>query len=444
MTSTKPAATSQTKLDNAATLDVKVAVKRTVRFVFEIVSTRKLRIPYAVSIAGKVRDEFKKKPKLVSGDKGSVLVENVEPGQEVCLFLNSDAQPAYRAHPVYAVTPQDRDIVVEIKEKLGKHRDTDRPVALKSESSNQDGSSPIETYSATLTGDIWMKVSHRYAAHEVDELLSPNTDRQIVDAVRSIYQGLKKPSLQLNIGSGTAERKIGIVFSDGDNPRDNIISGYELLSEGLTRVHPAGYAAIFAAAVEAGVDKVVMTSCWRPMLGSIAHRAGLGVDVAYIGPTLVNRKELRKRHSPHTSNVSEKERQLFTDLESALEEQSAARKALRTAENNVKNAGFDSGRLVEAKQKLAEATEANQKADKRTREAEAAWNDERNKNEPAHVRQFRASLLRCERVSQVFDPWLMDINTHDDILPLPNTQRDDNETLHGDHLHITIHEPKII
>jgi hypothetical protein len=67
----------------------------------------------------------------------------------------------------------------------------------------------------------------------------------------------------------------------------------------------------------------------------------------------------------------------------------------------------------------------------------------RNDNESIAVKNFRTSLLACQCVSQVFDPWFMDRNTHDKIAPLPNLQKDHNETLHADHLHITIANPRV-
>lgn len=76
-----------------------------------------------------------------------------------------------------------------------------------------------------------------------------------------------------------------------------------------------------------------------------------------------------------------------------------------------------------------------------------AWNGARNAAEPASVRLFRISLLKCTCIAQLFDPWYMDENTRDDNAPEPNMQRGQstsNERLHAHHLHITVHEPKIL
>lgn len=73
-----------------------------------------------------------------------------------------------------------------------------------------------------------------------------------------------------------------------------------------------------------------------------------------------------------------------------------------------------------------------------------AWNAERDANEPAKVKLFRASLLHCTCVVQLFDPWYMDANTKAGQNPEPNMQKTSNETLHAHHLHVTVFEPKIL
>ena len=91
---------------------------------------------------------------------------------------------------------------------------------------------------------------------------------------------------------------------------------------------------------------------------------------------------------------------------------------------------------------LSAATEKQEKA-------KNTWSDELEKNQPASVKLFRGSLMKCTCVNQLFDPWYMDDNTHDKIAPVPNTQTKDgknesNETLHAHHLHITVEEKKIL
>ena len=73
-----------------------------------------------------------------------------------------------------------------------------------------------------------------------------------------------------------------------------------------------------------------------------------------------------------------------------------------------------------------------------------AWNIERDKGEPNHVHQYRASLLRCACVRQLFDPWFMNIDTHRAGPLEPNMQKSGNETLHAHHLHISVDDPHIL
>jgi len=93
---------------------------------------------------------------------------------------------------------------------------------------------------------------------------------------------------------------------------------------------------------------------------------------------------------------------------------------------------------------LTTARELAAKADVRLNLAEAAWNEERNKNEPSKVRAFRKSLMKSPAVSQIFDPWFMDTNSKDKNAPVANLQISRNEKTHAHHFHITVLEPKIL
>lgn len=295
MGKSNPALVTQTKLENNSSTDVKVATKRVVTYILKISSAKNFSLPYAVSVGGIIPNDFKVKPKRVSGDGGKIIVKDVEPGQEVKLFLNSDAHPAYRANPVYLVTPQARDVVVNILEKRGKHPDADEVVKC---DENNSQNKIDDTYFAVLTGDIWMKVSHKYLSSEVDGIIQSPVDPVILSSVKKIYDGLAQNLLQIDFHSrapANGSKKLLVVFDDGDNARNNIKSGYDFLREGLSRVHPAAYAAVFSAARDSDVEKIEINSGWRPMLGSIAHRAGLGLDINVIGSAKLIVKNCEKR-----------------------------------------------------------------------------------------------------------------------------------------------------
>ncbi len=417
----KVAATSTTKLDNVAgATDVPVASKRKVTYVLHITSTSSFSMPYALAINGKALAAFAKKPARVSGQKGKI-VQLVDAGSKVALFLNSDAHPSYRKAPVYEVTVGAKDIVVTITEKKGKHSDSDTPTLTKA---GTDGK-PDE-YAAPLTGDIWMKVSHAYTRAEAEALIPAGTDPVVKAAVLSMYPAPTAAVLNLQFpdeGKDKPALGLQVTLNDSDNPKQNI-TDYKLLRDGVPRAHPAGYAALFTAAREAGVTKVRVTSCWRPLLGSIAHRAGLGLDVDAVGSVHINRQELRIKSGPHDGNVSDAEKKAFAEVEKADAELKAARVAK------------DDRRTVAAQSKREEAKDL--------------WEQVLALGEPVAIKAFRSSLLRCACVGQLFDPWYMDDNTRDPVEPQANEQRptsgggQSNETLHAHHLHITVLDTNIL
>lgn len=436
----KPALVTPTKLNHEGSLDAKVVKKLKVTYVFEIFSRKDLNLPYAISINGAVPARFNESASKLSCAKGKIEIY-VSSGERVALFLNSDAHPSYRKNPVYSVTPNDCDVLIKIIEKAGKNSETDDP--KESEDITIDNTK-TKIYNALLTGDIWMKISHKYTKTEVDSIISSNFSPSIVENVKKIYDNLRQPVINVVVPSKDLhEQHILISFSDSDNARNNIHKNYDFLTEGLTRAHPAGYAAILSAAIATGIKKVKMSSTWRPMMGSIAHRAGLGLDVEFVGSTQLNRQELRGS-SKNTENVSEEEKRLFSSFESAKKKQSAAHKEVSKVRKELQKASSTSSSIIEAKRQLNESTKAAAEADKVRKTAESSWIAERDRNEPDEVRRFRHALITSPCVSQLFDPWVMDLNTLDNNPAESNTQTDKNETLHAHHLHITIREPKII
>lgn len=429
---------TQTKQNFDGTTDSPVEAERKVTYVFNtaVSDAPVLRIPYAVAVDGDVLPAYKDKPKRL-GESNTITV-SVKPGAKVALYLNSDAHASYRKNPVYEVSPGARDIKVTITEKEGLLKGDDKPVF-----SSTDAKSKTDNYTAPLTGAIWMKISHKYTAAEVDGLIPAGTSAEIKAAVKSIYDGLAKDELTINL-KATATKPastISIEFNDADNPRENI-AGYNPRKDGLPRVHPGGFAALFNAAAEVGIKKLIMSSTWRPLLGSIAHRAGLGLDVNYVGPTRMNRTELRG--GIDTSNVSPEEKRLFSKYIAARKAEESARKAESQARRAYASVKDDPAKAPAAQEALAKAEQASKQAADQRAAAEKPWNEERDKNEPAPVRAFRKALLSSPRVAQLFDPWFIDQNTMDEAPPTPNTQQVRLETLHSHHLHITVYEPNIL
>lgn len=128
--SNKPAATGQTKPNNqSGVTTVAVTPKRKVTYIFKATSSANLSIPYALAVDGTAQAAFAEKPARVAGNGGKIETF-VDQGQIVSLFLNSDAHPSYRKNAVYAVTTGERDVVVRVTEKSGKHTDADTPVRM--------------------------------------------------------------------------------------------------------------------------------------------------------------------------------------------------------------------------------------------------------------------------------------------------------------------------
>lgn len=346
----------------------------------------------------------------------------------------------------------DDDVEIIITEVAGKQDFSDAPEAGKTTKDASTGRT-VQHMTAKLTGDIWMKVSHKYAPSEVEALLPPQTSVEVTSAVKSIYAGLNAPALQIHQSplGGHPARTLTIKFMDSDNPKENI-TAYNLLKDGLPRVHPGGYAALFNAALEHGIETLRVTSCWRPMLGSIAHRAGLGLDVDYVGATPMNRQELRLGKAKDTANVSDDEVRLFKEYEAAIAADKEADAELVAAKKAASAPGLSVEQSRLTQERVTAARKQKEQTNNAASDAKEAWSAERNANEPPHVRLFRASLLRCSCVSQLFDPWFMDANTKDDQEPEPNMQRPlptgrkglSNEELHAHHLHVTVYEPKIL
>lgn len=446
-----PAAASVTRPDNSSGItDSPIKRKRRVTYRFKVTSSSNLIIPYAVAVDGQTLAAYQNKPRRVLGGNGSFDVI-VDQGQRVHLYLNSDAHPSYRTQPVYAITAGDHDIVIQVTERRGQHADADTPVL-------QTAGTPTTPaqYAAPLTGDIWMKVSHRYGAGEVDAFMPAGTAAAVVAAIKSIYNVLPGPTLTVALpAQGEKPAKaLSVKFEDSDNPKRNI-THYSLLADGLPRVHPGGYAALINAALENDIPSLNVTSCWRPMLGSIVHRAGLGLDVNYVGATRMNREELRESIEGHksagngndTDNVSDAEVARFKEYEDAVGATKRADAELEAAKNAAKASGLSAEQRQASNERLSAAEQGVLKSADAEAKKSAAWNDERNAHEPSKVRLYRASLLKCSCVAQLFDPWFMDANTKDQLAPEPNMQRGpqtSNERLHSHHLHVTVHEPKIL
>ena len=193
-----------------------------------------------------------------------------------------------------------------------------------------------------------------------------------------------------------------------------------------------------------GVTSVAVTSGWRPSLGSIAHRAGLGLDTTYLegeGKSVFpNRASLTNGATAGNGNVSAREKVLFREF---LEAKAAV---VAGEQRNRIERDRESGSARQSAPEIADANARINSLRDRENLARRAWNAERDLHEPGLIRKLRERLGDNESVKQLFDPWYMDADTTDKIAPIPNEQRrsNPNERLHNNHLHITVREPKIL
>ncbi len=431
---------------------VRVGPRCKVTYEFDTSATSAgLALPYVAAIDGKVAPEYEEKPASLSRYKRKIELL-VKPGSRIALFLNSDVHPDHRKSPVYALQVGQNDVhvkITEIKGRIGHELPT---VGTRYCRRSPTPGKYIDVYDASLTGDIWMAISHVYTAAEADALLPSDTSPVVRTAVCSIYAGLSRPELVVNFpASDSAPRltlKVEFLEEMLDNVRANT-TWCHWLKDVLPRTHPRAYAALLTEAHAAGVTLVRVTSAWRPMFGSIAHRAGLGLDITYIEGGqkrgFFNRAFLINLKAPRNGNVSERERELWREYQDAKAELEAAKKNRGEAERQLKR-NRDPQKNVQLTSTFVESDARVDAANKRVSSASRNWDDERNRNEPVLIRNLRERLGKNEFVKQLFDPWYMDVNTADSVPPVPNEQRsgNKNERGHNNHLHITVREPKIL
>lgn len=411
---------SCTLTQQGAVTTVSIQARVNVHYEFNTVATASdLKLPYAVAVNGIISSSFETRAKALSAEDRTIKLV-VERGSKVSLFLNSDAMPCHRRSPVYEVHVGNEDVLVKIVERRGVHPGVTPTVGEPCFISS--GGKLMGNYNALLTGDIWMAISHRYNFQEASALLPADLQQEIRDAVLSIYKGLSRRSLTIEFPSIDSKfvppLHVSFDASIDQNARENI-SQCSFLTDVLPRVHPAAYAVLLQEAHCSGITELRFISAWRPMLGSITHRAGLALDVSYAADheekVTLTRIALTSAGGSGGENVTAKEKALH---------QAYVRAAETTASVKKSNAAVS----VLRDTKLREAA------------AKKDWDTEREKNEPRLVQDLRRRLGLNKSVTQVLDPWYIDINTRDTIAPVPNNHKPGIEKIHSNHLHITIVE----
>jgi hypothetical protein len=444
----RPPAAMCTLTEEGAFTIVKVKHRCTVCYEFDTsASNADLALRYVVVVDGNALPTRDGKPSALNGKNRTISVAAL-PGSKVALFLNSDVHPDYQRHPVYAVQVGDNDVLVTITERAGRISHESSKLRPPRQQLDAKSGKPVDMYSAALTGDIWMEISTVYTAAEADAMLPADTDPDIRGLVRQIYEGLPSKQLQVTFpaADGAPRRAMAVRFDESDNVLGNV-THCALLTGVLPRTHPCAYAALLTEARAAGVTSLRVTSGWRPMLGSIAHRAGLGLDIDYVESdsdhVAINRAALTKVALKRNDNVSELEQNLYADYMHAKWVAEESDKE-RTAAQNILAHNRDSGAKDLLQRRLTAAEETAKKAKSAKDLAEGDWSHERDRHEPSLIRTLRAKLSYNKSINQILDPWYIDTNTNDDIPAVPNEQRSQNEKTHNNHLHITVSDPKIL
>lgn len=395
---------------------------------YEIHFDQKLRLPYAFYWNGVKQPENKVlKPKQSTAIL--TIQALVKEGDKIGLYLGSDASPEFRQELIYPLTVGKKDIKAIIRTKAKPQDDIAELKLIDTEKNSKE-----ERYEGWLTGDIWMRFSHRYSTKEATAHLldSGEKDAGIAKAMVDLYGG----SVNIKTGYGVQfdnKNKCQIVFQTGSdaNCQENIKKGYDFAREGLSRVHPRTWIAFLQAARDCAISSMEITSGWRPMFGSATHRIGLGLDIKSVkkvdGSTAVFDKKNNQLWQTEEERIAHAE---WMESERKLAE---AKISLVNAKNNVRQANGEIG-IQEAKQREAQAKDMYDEANRETNQTKQRF-EKKHKN--STTGDFEQALVKNTLIKQIFDPLLMDADTHDQQEADANLNQSANEKTHQNHLHIT-------
>lgn len=394
----------------------------------------------------------------------------VEPGTTIGVCINIDAKKKFRNYPLWQITVGNNNVMIDVFETYGPLGLDERVKKIKTiNHGTEKAPKMVDHYTARLTGDIWKRSTHPFTGADVDAMPTDRASDAMRTALKKIYAAdftMVGKDFAIDVPRGnddkdTAAVRLHWLAGENNNCIANI-KDLDLKKDIPSRIHPEAYAAAAKAALEANLTEIRFSSSWRPMLGSIAHRAGLGLDVVWLksndGATHLNRKTLGEKEG---ENVSKDEEKAFNEMKQAEQDAATAAKRAKEAaiaEGNAKaayaklakNSRATPEMIAEAKKKAEEATkaredavEARKNADSTSREKTTAWKKQMNKDQPSAVANFRSNVMKKPIVKQVLDPWYMDKNTHDNEAPTANDQSDGLEKQHNNHMHITINDPEL-
>lgn len=409
------------------------------------------------------------------------LPKQIEAGTTVGICINVDAKKKFRKFPLWQVTAGDHDIVVDVFEVYGHHDLDDTATLVETREEGTEGKPhPVDYYKAQLSGNVWMRSTCPFTEADVDALPDDTATPAVKTALKKIYANdfvSVGPDFAVDVPRKANEKDLATVqlcwiTAENGNCTNNI-KGLSVRAEVPRRIHPAAYAAAAKAGHESGVTQVKFTSSWRPMLGSMAHRSGLGLDIKWLvegkDAIQLNRANLKSRAltdkdkdgivDGSKGNVSVDEQQAFNDWQDSKKEAETAEAGLKRAASNetakakalaaAKKTG-NGKKIADAEHDLAEAQKASTEAKDLATEANSqkserkqAWEKQLSTHEPSAVGKYRRYVMHEKIVTQVLDPWYVDFNVHDGKDPTPNEQKPGDETRHNNHMHLSIDDAEL-
>ncbi len=406
---------------------------------YEIHFDTSLSLPYAVYWNGE-KQPANRVAKTTGGSVATIRIM-ARTGQQVGLYLGSDASPQFRQEMVFPITVGSNGVRVVIQTKPGLHNHSADVSAVESDIQRNvveaGRTIRLDIFKGNyLTGNSWLKFSHRYTTAEALAFATEaaETDAGVTSALNAIYSGTVSKTTGFTVAfAGQHHCRIGFQNAVDSNCQQNI-QGYAVLGgfsgAALPRVHPRSWIALLQAARDAKVTALEITSGWRPMTGKAPHRLGLGLDVksakSTTGQTLVFDKASPSLWSSPEEKTAHSD---WIESETALD---AAKVEMRTAEQALRNAKEEGKALAEQREK--DAAEKLRAANETRRKAK---NEYETQHKDTFADTLEKALLKNPLIRQMFQPLVMDSQTRDQIEPTVNRYRAGNEDLHKNHLHVT-------
>jgi hypothetical protein len=407
------------------------------------------------------------------------IVYTVKSGTTVGICIGVDAKAKFRKYPLWQVTAKANDIVVDVFETFGKALGLQEKVGTPVTRNEGTEKAPknVDYHGARLTGDTWMRSTHKFTSGDVDAIPKERATDAMKQALKRIYAADfdavgKEGNFAIDVPRKLDDKdtaSVQLLWRAGENSncKDNIAS-LNLKQDVPSRIHPEAYAAVAKAAHDADVDRVEFSSSWRPILGSMPHRLGMGLDLVYLKSgkdgAKLNRVGLLpdgKGHRAGNDNLPKEELDAYDDWKAKVAQEDKAKKELKNANDaldaaegaktKIKSPAPETAEKLkktveEAKARQSAAKKAQKDAEDATNKAKAEWNKEVKKHEPDPVGKYRRYVMLGHVVSQVLDPWyLVGLGKHKAGELVPNEQTGEGGLAyqHRNHMHLSIKDTEL-